>query len=90
MTNTTYDGINNIPNELLKNFAQTLGWSTPSAIKNEGFLDTIFKRTMLLNTNILSQNQTPTELNYELYRRLLVNTITYLNLKVQEEVLSLC
>lgn len=29
MANVTYDGLDNIPNELLKNFAQTLGWQTP-------------------------------------------------------------
>lgn len=74
MANTTYDGINNIPNELLKNFAQTLGWGTPSAIKSEGFLDTIFKRSTAVEYGGLAQNQTPTELNYELYRRLLANT----------------
>ena len=74
MANVTYDGVNNIPNELLKNFAQTLGWGTPSAIKNEGFLDTIFKRNTTTEYSALAQNQTPTELNYELYRRLLANT----------------
>ena len=74
MANVTYDGVNNIPNELLKNFAQTLGWGTPSAIKDEGFLDTIFKRNTDVEYGGLAQNQTPTELNYELYRRLLANT----------------
>jgi hypothetical protein len=74
MANVTYDGVNNIPNELLKNFAQTLGWGTPSAIKDEGFLDTIFKRNADVEYGGLAQNQTPTELNYELYRRLLANT----------------
>ncbi len=74
MTNVTYDSQNNIPNELLKNLAQTLGWGTPSAIKNEGFLDTIFKRNE--NPEYPSQgvSETPSELDFELYRRLLVNT----------------
>ena len=74
MTNVTYDGKNNIPNELLKNFARTLGWSTPSAIEEKGFLESIFYR----NTDNLYSgqviNQTPAELDTELYRRLLVNT----------------
>lgn len=74
MATTTYDGLDNIPNELLKNFAQTLGWKTPSAIKNEGLLDSMFKRNTTTEYEGLAQNQTPTELNYELYRRLLANT----------------
>ena len=37
MTNVTYDSQNNIPNEILSNFAHTLGWKTPSAIETEGF-----------------------------------------------------
>jgi len=74
MTNVTYDSQNNVPNELLKNLAQTLGWGTPSAIKNEGFLDTLFKRNE--NPEYPSQgvSPTPSELDFELYRRLLVNT----------------
>jgi len=74
MTNVTYDGLNNIPNELLKNFAQTLGWKTPSAIENEGFLSTLFDRNKTNEYSGLAQNPTPTELDHELYRRLLVNT----------------
>jgi len=74
MTNVTYDSQNNVPNELLKNLAQTLGWGTPSAIKNEGFLDTLFNRNE--NPEYPSQgvSPTPSELDFELYRRLLVNT----------------
>jgi len=74
MANVTYDGLDNIPNELLKNFATTLGWRTPSAIKNEGFLDTIFKRNTTVEYEGLDQNPTPAELDHELYRRLLANT----------------
>ena len=74
MSNVTYDGKNNIPNELLKNFAQTLGWSTPSAIKDEGFLNSVFTRNTTVEYAGQAENQTPAELNYELYRRLLVNT----------------
>ena len=74
MANVTYDGLDNIPDNLLKNFAQTLGWSTPSAIEDKGFLESIFHR----NPDTLYEgqvtNQTPSELDTELYRRLLVNT----------------
>ena len=74
MTNVTYDSQNNVPNELLKNLAQTLGWGTPSAIKNEGFLDTLFKRNETIEYSSQGVNPTPSELDFELYRRLLVNT----------------
>jgi len=74
MTNVTYDSKNNVPNELLKNLAQTLGWGTPSAIKNEGFLDTLFKRNETPEYPSQGVSQTPSELDFELYRRLLVNT----------------
>jgi hypothetical protein len=74
MANVTYDGKNNIPNELLKNFAQTLGWKTPSAIENKGFLDSIFERS---DSDLYSgqvESPTPSMLDTELYRRLLMNT----------------
>jgi len=59
---------------LEKNLAKTLGWGTPSAIKNEGFLDTLFKRNETPEYPSQGVSQTPSELDFELYRRLLVNT----------------
>ena len=73
MTNVTYDSNNNVPNELLKNFAHTLGWKTPSAIETEGFLESVLKRGKSEYSG-KAQSPTPTALNSELYRRLLVNT----------------
>ena len=46
MTNVTYDSKNNIPNELIKNFARTLGWSTPSTLNNNTFLNNILGTTI--------------------------------------------
>lgn len=73
MTNVTYDSTNNVPNELLTNFAHMLGWKTPSAIETEGFLESILTRSKSEYEG-KAQSQTPTELNSELYRRLVVNT----------------
>lgn len=73
MTNVTYDGFNNVPNNLLRNFANLLGWETPSTLVNKDFLDTV------LNVNPSeftgeSIGLTPAELDIELYRRILMNT----------------
>ena len=73
MTNVTYDGKNNIPNKLIKNFAKTLGWSTPSTLDNTKFLDSILgvSNPTYSGTSI---GKTPAQLDVELYRRILMNT----------------
>jgi len=73
MTNVTYDGKNNIPNELIKNFARTLGWSTPSTLDKVGFLDSVLGVTKPTYSGS-SVGMTPAELDIELYRRILLNT----------------
>ena len=73
MTNVTYDGKNSIPNELIKNFAKTLGWSTPSTLNNTTFLDSVLgvNTPQYSGTSI---SKTPAELDIELYKRILLNT----------------
>ena len=73
MTNVTYDSKNNIPNELIKNFARTLGWSTPSTLNNDTFLNNILGTTVPQYSGS-SISKTPAELDIELYRRILLNT----------------
>lgn len=73
MTNVTYDGKNNIPNELIKNFARTLGWATPSTLDKVGFLDSVLGVTKPTYSGS-SVGMTPAELDIELYRRILLNT----------------
>ena len=73
MTNVTYDRKNNIPNELTKNFARTLGWSTPSTLNKTGFLDSVLGVTTPQYSGS-SVGMTPAELDVELYRRILMNT----------------
>ena len=73
MTNVTYDGKKNIPNELIKNFARTLGWSTPSTLNKTGFLDSVLGVTTSQYSGS-SVGMTPAELDVELYRRILMNT----------------
>ena len=73
MTNVTYDGKNNIPNNLLKNFARMLGWRTPSSISKVAFLDTLLQpgEAQFSGETI---GMTPAELDIEMYRRILMNT----------------
>ncbi|MDB3870646.1 hypothetical protein N9322_01700 [bacterium] len=73
MTNVTYDGKNNIPNGLIKNFAKTLGWSTPSTLDKVGFLDSVLGVSKPTYSGS-SVGMTPAELDVELYRRILLNT----------------
>ena len=72
MTNVSYDGKNNIPNELIKNFARTLGWTTPSTLNNTTFLDSVLGTTTPQYSGT-SISRTPAELDIELYRRILLN-----------------
>ena len=74
MTNVSYDGINNIPDTLLKNLARMLGWGTPSSIQQVNFLDSIFNRGSVDEFKGKPTNDTPAELDVELYRKILVNT----------------
>jgi len=68
----TYDKINNIPDQLIKNLAKTFGWEYFSLVnENElvkSFL-TIDDSEKNLNTDLL-----PAEIDIELWRRVLLNT----------------
>ena len=73
MNNVTYDGKNNVPNQLLRNLAKMLGWKTPSTTTKEQFLDTVLDRYEPQYSGE-SIGMTPAELDVEIYRRILMNT----------------
>ena len=68
----TYDKLNNIPDQLIKNLARTFGWNYFSLINEtelvQNFL-TIDDEERNLNINLL-----PAEIDVELWRRILINT----------------
>jgi len=68
----TYDKINNIPDQLIKNLSRTFGWNYFSLVNEnelvESFL-TIDDAERNLNTDLL-----PAEIDIELWRRILLNT----------------
>ena len=77
MTSVNYNVGNDIPSQLLKNLAQTLGWNINiSPISETELLTSVFGTT---NNNDsvypgISQQQTPDELNYQYYRNLVLNS----------------
>tara|TARA_R110002012_G_scaffold2077_3_gene9814 strand:- start:3666 stop:11855 length:8190 start_codon:yes stop_codon:yes gene_type:complete len=77
MNNVSYGRQDNVPDAILKNLAQVIGWKTPSAISENGFLESVFglesKKEDPLYTGEVS-NKTPSELDIDLYRRLILNT----------------
>lgn len=75
INSVNYQPKNDIPSELLKNLAQTLGFDTNnSPITNEDFLFSIFGTK---NQSIYpgqTRDKTPRELNYEYYRKIIINS----------------
>lgn len=74
INSVNYTVKNDIPSQLLKNLAQTLGWSTNfSPISNEELLQAVF--TTQPNTFPgLQIGPTPEEINYQFYRNLIINS----------------
>lgn len=74
MNSVHYNVQNDIPSQLLKNLAQTLGWVTNfSPISNEELLQAVF--TTQPNTFPgLQIGPTPEEINYQFYRNLILNS----------------
>jgi len=75
MNSVNYIVKNDIPSELLKNLAKTLGWNTDiSPITNENFLKSVFGDGEKTKYPGQSRSKTPNEVNYEYYRNLILNS----------------
>jgi hypothetical protein len=77
MNTVNYNTGNDIPSQLLKNLAQTLGWSTNmSPISNDDFLNSVFGQKNVDKSQFsgVGQSQTPDELNYQYYKNLILNS----------------
>jgi len=72
MRNVSYDGINNLPDILLKNLAENLGITTVDLF-DEKKLDDIFYNRPKSNYQGQDGGKNLVEAEYEFYRRLLVN-----------------
>jgi len=69
MRNVSYDKIDNVPDLLIKNFAQTLGWDTNRLDDDDAIVTSLFTISQPLEDTI-----TPQEFDIEVWRRLLLNT----------------
>jgi hypothetical protein len=75
MTSVDYVPANDIPSQLLVNLARTLGWSSNfSPIADGNFLESVFGNQAINEFPGFSRSLTPTELNYQFYRNLILNS----------------
>jgi len=75
MNSVNYTVKNDIPSQLLKNLAQTLGWDTNiSLITSDNFLQSIFGTQGNPLYSGQSREKTPTEVDYQYYRNLILNS----------------
>lgn len=75
MNSVNYNVGNDIPSKLLKNLASMLGWDTNiSPITNEKFLSSVFGDGKESKYSGVGIEQTPSELNYQYYRNLILNS----------------
>lgn len=72
MRNVSYDGLDNIPDILLKNLSETIGLSTINLFNEKNLKETSYTR---INTQYsgVSIGKNLIEAEYEFYRRLLIN-----------------
>lgn len=66
-----YDKYKSVPDVLIKNLAETLGWEYRDIVSEEDLLSNIFKFTQ----GDISTSKIPSEINIELWRRILNNTV---------------
>ena len=72
MRNVSYDGVNNVPDVLLKNLANTLGLDTINLIDEKGLDELLYTKTSQQYSGLVSGTSL-IDAEYEFYRRLLVN-----------------
>jgi hypothetical protein len=72
MRNVSYDGVNNLPDILLKNLAENLGLTTVSLFDEDTLDSSLYSRN-ISNYQSQSIGKNLIESEYEFYRRLLVN-----------------
>jgi len=74
INSVNYNVKDDIPSQLLKNLAQTLGWKINiSPISDKDFLDSVFVSEKSQFSG-LPVGKTPDELNYQFYRNLIMNS----------------
>ena len=70
---TSYDKIDNIPDRLVKNLAETMGWDVFSITEESDIVNAFFSTEIIQSHD----NLLPAEIDIELWRRILINTNYY-------------
>lgn len=65
-----YDKNNSVPNILITNLSKTLGWDYKNIVSEKDFLNGVFTFTQ----EDISKSEIPSEINIELWRRIINNT----------------
>lgn len=76
LNRVTYNGTDNLPNKLVKQFAKTLGWGVLANFNQSNLLNASFGKSNETNTaNDSDYNDlTPAEIDIEFWRRIVINT----------------
>jgi hypothetical protein len=77
LNNLTYKKEKSIPDILVKNLAKVLGWEVFDIVQEEDLLNKVFS---VENKNV-SESSIPSEIDIELWRRILINTKWFLKSK---------
>jgi hypothetical protein len=67
----SYDKVENIPDMLIKNLAQNLGWNAFNIVDEKDIIDSLFSFDKSKELGVYS---TPYEIDIELWRRIIINT----------------
>lgn len=67
----SYDKVENIPDVLIKNLAQNLGWNAFNIVDEEDIINSLFSYDKSQDLGFYS---TPFEIDIELWRRIIINT----------------
>ncbi|MFW6226177.1 MAG: hypothetical protein ACOC3V_04410, partial [bacterium] len=81
-----YDKTNNIPDKLVKNLARTFGWDYFDLLNEDELVESVF--SIDENERNLSTDLMPSEINIELWRRILLNTSYYWKGKGTRDVIK--
>lgn len=71
MRNVSYNKIENVPDLLVKNYARMLGLKTFEIEDETTLIDSLFA----VNKDIVQKGTTPAELDIEIWRRILINSV---------------
>ena len=67
----SYNKINNVPDQLVSNLSKVLGWNYSTVVNANDFVSNVLN---VDTSNVIQDQLTPSEIDIELWRRILINT----------------